>query len=157
MEAKAISEDILSKLSEGTKPSDICILCKQRPQDYAPTIIAELKKRDVRARIENEYQDLIKEPIIDLLIKFMLCANNRKHPNEWNFIEESLIELWGIDETQGNVAYDKMQRKLVALADVVKKNAHQGLDGVQWHNTLGTIIGFFNIDRINAKFTAYKQ
>ena len=157
LEAKAISEDILSKLSEGTKPSDICILCKQRPQDYAPTIIAELKKRDVRARIENEYQDLIKEPIIDLLIKFMLCANNRKHPNEWNFIEESLIELWGIDEAQGNVAYDEMQRKLVALADVVKKTAHQGLDGVQWHNTLGTIIGFFNIDRIKAKFPAYKQ
>lgn len=157
LEAEAISEDILAKISEGTKPSDICILCKQVPQNYAPAIIAELEKHGIRARIENEYQDLIKEPIIDLLIKFMLCANNRKHPNEWNFIEESLVEIWGIGETQGNDAYDEMQRKLVALADNVKKTVQRGIDGVQWHDTLEAIVGFFNIARIKAKFPAYKQ
>lgn len=157
LEAEAISEDILAKISEGAKPSDICILCKQVPQNYAPAIIAELEKHGVRARIENEYQDLIKEPIIDLLIKFMLCANNRKHPNEWNFIEESLVELWGIGETQGNDAYDEMQQKLVALADNVKKTVQRGIDGVQWHDTLEAIVGFFNIARIKAKFPAYKQ
>ncbi len=157
LEAEAISEDILAKISEGAKPSDICILCKQVPQNYAPAIIAELEKHGVRARIENEYQDLIKEPIIDLLIKFMLCANNRKHPNEWNFIEESLVDLWGIGETQGNDAYDEMQRKLVALADNVKKTVQRGIDGVQWHDTLEAIVGFFNIARIKAKFPAYKQ
>lgn len=157
LEAEAISEDILAKISEGAKPSDICILCKQVPQNYAPAIIAELEKHGVRARIENEYQDLIKEPIIDLLIKFMLCANNRKHPNEWNFIEESLVELWGIGETQGNDAYDEMQQKLVALADNVKKTVQRGIDGVQWHDTLDAIVGFFNIARIKAKFPAYKQ
>ena len=157
LEAEAISEDILAKISEGTKPSDICILCKQIPQNYAPAIISELEKHGVRARIENEYQDLIKEPIIDLLIKFLLCANNRKHPNEWNFIEESLVELWGIGESQGNDAYDEMQRKLVALADNVKKTVQRGIDGVQWHDTLEAIVGFFNIARIKAKFPAYKQ
>ena len=157
LEASAISEDIISRISEGTKPSDICILCKQIPQNYAPAITSELEKHGVRARIENEYQDLIKEPIIDLLIKFMLCANNRKHPNEWNFIEESLVELWGIGESQGNDAYDEMQRKLVALADSVKTTVKQGINGVQWHDTLGAIIGFFNNERIKARFPAYKQ
>ena len=156
-EASAISEDIISRISEGTKPSDICILCKQIPQNYAPAIISELEKNGIRARIENEYQDLIKEPIIDLLIKFMLCANNRKHPNEWNFIEESLVELWSIGESQGNDAYDEMQRKLVGLADSVKATVRQGINGVQWHDTLGAIIRFFNIERIKAKFPAYKQ
>ena len=157
LEASAISEDIMSRISEGTKPSDICILCKQIPQNYAPAIISELEKHGVRARIENEYQDLIKEPIIDLLIKFLLCADNRKHPNEWNFIEESLVELWGIGESQGNDAYDEMQRKLVALADSVKAMVKQGINGVQWRDTLEAIIGFFNIEKIKAKFPAYKQ
>ena len=55
LEAEAISEDILARISEGTKPSDICILCKQIPQNYAPAIIAELEKHGVRARSENEY------------------------------------------------------------------------------------------------------
>lgn len=157
LEACAISEDILERISKGTKPSDICILCKQMPQNYAPAIIAELEKHGVRARIENEYQDLIKEPIVDLLINFMLCANNRKRPNEWNFLEESLVELWGIGEAWENGSYDEMQRKLVALADAVKKTIQQGFDGARWHDTLGAIIGLFNIERVKAKFPVYKQ
>lgn len=157
LEAEAISEDILARISEGTKPSDICILCKQIPQNYAPAIIAELEKHGVRARIENEYQDLIKEPIIDLLIKFMLCTNNRKHPTEWSSLGESLVELWGIGEARDYAAYDEMERKLVALADAVKETIHQGFDGAQWHDTLEAITGFFNIERIKAKFPAYKQ
>lgn len=157
LEADAISEDILARILEGTKPSDICILCKQTPQNYAPAIIAKLEKHGVRARIENEYQDLIKEPIVDLLIKFMLCANNRKHPNEWNSLVESLVELWGIGEAQESDAYDEMLRKLVFLADTVEKTIQQGFDGVQWHDILGAIIGFINIERIKAKFPAYKQ
>lgn len=157
LEAGAVSADILERISGGKKPNEICILCKQLPQNYASAIIAELAKHGVRARIETDYQDLIKEPIVDLLIKFMLCAYDRKHPNEWNFIGESLVELWGIGETQENGVYDEMQRKLVNLADTVKKTAQQGFDGVQWHDTLGTIIRFFSIEKIKAKFPAYKQ
>lgn len=157
LEAGAVSAGILERISEGKKPNEICILCKQLPQNYAPAIIAELEKHGVRARIETDYQDLIKEPIVDLLIKFMLCAYDRKHPNEWNFIEESFVELWGIGEAQENGAYDEMQRKLVDLADTVKKTAQQGFDGVQWHDTLGAIIRFFSIEKIKARFPAYKQ
>lgn len=157
LEAGAVSADILERISGGKKPNEICILCKQLPQNYASAIIAELAKHGVRARIETDYQDLIKEPIVDLLIKFMLCAYDRKHPNEWNFIGESLVELWGIGETQENGVYDEMQRKLVNLADTVKKTAQQGFDGVQWHDTLGTIIRFFSIEKIKAKSPAYKQ
>ena len=157
LEASAVSDDILSKISEGIKPRDICILCKQMPQNYAPAIISKLEAQGIRARIENEYQDLIKEPIVDLLIKFLLCANDRKHPKEWSFVEESLVELWGISDMYENRAYDEMQQKLVALADSVKKDIRQGFNVVQWHNTLEKTIEFFNIERIRAKFPAYKQ
>lgn len=157
LEALAVSEDILSKISDGVKPHDICILCKQKPQDYASSIIEELEKHGVRARIETDYQDLIKEPIVDLLIKFMVCADSRKHPNEWTFIEESLIELWGISGAQERDASDEIQRKLSALVDVVKKETRQEVNAERWHSTLHSIIDFFGIGNIKAKFPAYKQ
>ena len=157
LEATAVSEDILSKISDGVKPHDICILCKQKPQDYASSIIEELEKHGVRARIETDYQDLIKEPIVDLLIKFMVCADGRKHPNEWTFIEESLIELWGISGAQERDAFDEMQRKLSVLVDVVKKEIRQGVNAERWHSALHSIIDFFGIGNIKAKFPAYKQ
>lgn len=134
-----------------------CILCKQKPQDYASAVIEELEKHGVRARIETGYQDLIKEPIVDLFIKFMICADSRKHPNEWTFIEELLVELWGISGMRENDTFDEMQRKLSAVVNVVKKNIQQKLDTEQWHSTLNSIIDFFGIGNIKAKFPAYKQ
>lgn len=122
LEAAAVSKDILLKISNGVEPHDICILCKQKPQDYASAVIEELEKHGVRARIETGYQDLIKEPIVDLFIKFMICADSRKHPNEWTFIEELLVELWGISGMRENDTFDEMQRKLSAVVNVVKKN-----------------------------------
>lgn len=148
---------ILLKISNGVEPHDICILCKQKPQDYASAIIEELEKHGVRARIETGYQDLIKEPIVDLFIKFMICADSRKHPNEWTFIEELLVELWGISGMRENDTFDEMQRKLSAVVNVVKKNIQQKLDTEQWHSTLNSIIDFFGIGNIKAKFPAYKQ
>lgn len=50
-----------------------------------------------------------------------------------------------------------MQRKLSAVVNVVKKNIQQKLDTEQWHSTLNSIIDFFGIGNIKAKFPAYKQ
>lgn len=52
---------------------------------------------------------------------------------------------------------DEMQRKLSAVVNVVKKNIQQKLDTEQWHSTLNSIIDFFGIGNIKAKFPAYKQ
>ena len=157
LEAETVVADILNRIAEGTKPSDMCILCKQLPQNYSTVIISELDKHGVRARIETDYQDLIKEPIVDLLLKFLLCAHNRKHPNEWNFVEETLVELWAIGAAQGNDAYDEMQTKLVALADNVGKLMQQGPSAMQWHDMLVNILNFFDIAKLKAKYPAYKQ
>lgn len=75
----------------------------------------------------------------------MVCANDRNHPKEWNLIEESIVEFWRIGGSQAHDAYDEMQRKLVALADDIKNNIQQGLDRVQWHNTVKTIIEFWGV------------
>ena len=74
-----------------------------------------------------------------------------------NCIEELLVELWGISGMRENDTFDEMQRKLSAVVNVVKKNIQQKLDTEQWHSTLNSIIDFFGIGNIKAKFPAYKQ
>lgn len=68
-----------------------------------------------------------------------------------------LVELWGISGMRENDTFDEMQRKLSAVVNVVKKNIQQKLDTEQWHSTLNSIIDFFGIGNIKAKFPAYKQ
>ena len=50
-----------------------------------------------------------------------------------------------------------MQRKLSVLVDVVKKEIRQGINAERWHSALHSIIDFFGIGNIKAKFPAYKQ
>lgn len=158
LESTVVVNDIISRISKGTRPNDICILCKQKPQDYVPVIISGLEKNGIRARIEIDYQNLIKEPIIDLLIKFMTCACERRHPCEWRFIEETLVELWGISNSNDIKLYDAMQYKLVALLDSIKERIKsKNIDRTQWHDILHSILSLFNIDKIKSKNPTYKQ
>lgn len=157
LEAQSVAEDILSRIADGTEPHDICILCKQMPQNYAPTIVSELAKNGVRARIENEYQDLIKEPIVNLLIKFMLCAQNRRKPQEWEFITDSLVDIWGLGTAQNSNAYDQMQAKLVTKADELKMQMMQNTSRSELHCILGGLLDFVDVEKVKAKFPAYVQ
>lgn len=157
LEAQVIVEDIMCKFAEGIEPHDICVLCKQLPPNYAPTIISELGNHGVRARIENEYQDLIKEPIINLLLEIMLCSLNRKRPRDWEFIKDFLVDIWGIGTAQGDQAYEQMQGRLFVKVEELKIQMAKKFDGTKWHNLLIDLMSFLDIARIKATFPAYRQ
>lgn len=111
----------------------------------------------MRARIENDYQDLIKEPIVDLLLKIMLCSLDRKRPKDLEYIENSLEDIWGTNMAQRNSAYDRMQDGLFCKIDELKLHMTQKCDAANWHRLLTDLINFLDISRIKARFPTYKQ
>lgn len=156
-EAKMIAKDISGKVADGITPKDICILCKQTPQVYTPKIIEELKEYYIRARIETDYQDLIKEPIIALLINFMRLSIERRSPNDWAAINESLFLIYGISDIGGQDEYDKKQealiRKLNASRDAIGAiNSEENLKSV-----IKDIILFWGIAEIKNSNPSYLQ
>ena len=108
--------------------------------------------------VARHFADLVSERsggniVIDVFSNDTLAGGNSTK----TFIEELLVELWGISGMRENDTFDEMQRKLSAVVNVVKKNIQQKLDTEQWHSTLNSIIDFFGIGNIKAKFPAYKQ
>lgn len=156
-EAKIISEDIVRKINSGMKINDICILCKQLPQNYSGYIIAELAKNGIRARVENDYQDLIKEPIIDLIIKFMLLAIDRKRPKDWEYIKNLAEDFYGIDYVQQDIAYYKCQQKLSTELNKVKALLNDFEKTGDVRTIVQEIINFWGIAKIKAQYPAYQQ
>lgn len=157
LEARAIAEDIVSEIANGTKPNEICILCKQRPMDYSSAIISELKTQGISVRIETEYQDLIKEPIIDLLIRIILCALSKKRPHDWEYIQNFLVGLNGIGANQVYQEYDQMQEALVSQMKYLKTELTKGIDQIRLSNVLNSLIDFLDADKIKANFPEYRQ
>lgn len=156
-EAKIICEDIMSRISEGVRINDICILCKQLPQNYAETIITELGEAGIRARIENEYQDLLKEPIIDLAIRFMILALDRKRPNEWEYVKNIFEEFSGADNIQQDKIYYECQEKLSKKLNDVQALMGHDKDEIEIKSLINEIINFFDISMIKAHFPVYQQ
>ncbi len=156
-EADVVVEDVLRHISEGVPPKDIAILCKQTPDKYTSIIIQQLQATGVRARVETYYQDLIKDTIVDILLDFMICVCDRKKPEIWERIENFFIDLWGINTINQNNSYEKMQKKLVSLADEVRELLTKNVDEQQWMIVLDKILDVFDINKIKAKFPVYAQ
>lgn len=157
VEAKIIAERIFEQISSGVEPNKLCILCKQKPQDYAPKIIAELNNHQICARIENDYQDLIKEPIIEMLIALLHLAINRKQPHDWEFIVSTTAELWSINSLQSNDDYFRMQDNLDSELEQLSKMMESVARKEDFHVLLRHAIQFWGSKRIRAMFPAYSQ
>ncbi|XBD73301.1 ATP-dependent helicase [Akkermansia massiliensis] len=157
IEAKIVAERIIEQISSGIEPNKLCILCKQKPQDYAPKIIDELSNCQICARIENDYQDLIKEPIVEMLIALLRLAVDRKHPHDWEFIVSTMATLWGLDSLQSNDDYFNMQNDLdieIKQLSIMMENITCKKD---FHALLKHAIQFLGEKRIKAMYLTYGQ
>ena len=156
-EAVTLSEQINAQIKSGIEPNKICILCKQKPVNYAAKIIEELSKHQIYARIEDDYQNLIKEPIVEMLISILRLATDIKHPHDWEYVLSTTAELWSVGSHQSNDDYFKMQE---ALDDEIQhlggmmKNITNKKD---FHNLLKHAIHFWGGKHIKANFPAYSQ
>lgn len=157
LEALAIVEDIKKQLSEGVEPKDMCILCKQKPQDYSLSIIAELEKHSIRARIETEYQDLLKEPIVELILNIISCAINRKQPQKWEQVVAAVMDLWNVDTTQGNTSYEQVQDCLYQLVEQVGAGMKSEVSVEMFQTLIQQIRGLLDDTHLKAFFPEYHQ
>lgn len=153
LEANAIANNIEEKICIGIKPNDICIICKQRVQDYSPTIIKALKEKNIRARVEIEYQDLIKEPIFDLILDIISCAINIRQAQKWEKIKETVINIFSID-SNNNSTYEELQEEIFDLKNSIKIMIDQNRNISE---IVDTIKSFLDINRIKAYFPVYSQ
>lgn len=153
LEANAIANNIEEKICIGIKPNDICIICKQRVQDYSPTIIKALKEKNIRARVEIEYQDLIKEPIIDLILDIISCAINIRQAQKWEKIKETVINIFSID-SNNNSRYEELQEEIFDLKNSIKIMIDQNRNISE---IVDTIKSFLDKNRIKAYFPVYSQ
>lgn len=157
LEALAVVEDIKKQLAEGIEPKDMCILCKQKPQDYSPSIIEELEKLGIRARIETEYQDLLKEPIVELTLNILSCAINRKQPQKWEQVVAAVMDLWSVDTTQGNTSYEKVQDHLYQLTEQVGEDMKSEVSIELFQKLIQQIRGLLDDAHLKAYFPEYQQ
>jgi len=110
-EAKTLAAEIKRMITEEQIDArEICLLYKQRPDLYAEELQKELQAQDVYARVENELQDLLVEPIIKFLICFIYSAFTNEAREERNFF---LHEYSKFRKVYDDETFLKLERNLI--------------------------------------------
>lgn len=112
LEAELIANDIESKIQGGIRPSDICILAKQKVDDYSLKLITTLSSKGIKARIENEYQELLKDPTCNLLLDLISCSQGKRDPLIWENISNFYGNINGIDEFTDELILAKSYKEI---------------------------------------------
>ena len=112
LEAKLIANDIESKIQGGIRPSEICILAKQKVDVYSFELITTLSSKGIKARIENEYQELLKEPTCNLLLDLISCSQGKRDPLIWENLSNFYGNINGIDEFTDELILAKSYKEI---------------------------------------------
>jgi superfamily I DNA/RNA helicase len=94
-EANVLGVMIKRLCLEGVPANQICLLSRVTPEIYVGHIIEELKKRGVRARLEDRYQDLLKEEIVQIILDVTHLATCSQAPETYERVCALISSLRG--------------------------------------------------------------
>ncbi|MDE1693064.1 ATP-dependent helicase [Streptococcus suis] len=156
LEAESIADDIKSKIQGGIRPSEICILAKQKIDDYSSKLIAILSSKGIKARIENEYQELLKDPTCNLLLDLISCSQGKRDPLIWENISHFYGNINGIDEFTDELSLAKSYKEIDnVISDIASLISNFIPDKDSMLNLIEYIIEKIGDKRIISNFSIY--
>lgn len=156
-EAQYLVQDILNAIDSGIRPEEICILSKQRIEKYAKLVMAVLEDAGVESRLEAEYQDILSDPLIRLLIDCAYASLEDSNPKLRRSVKDELLDLRGFSETDDFTTFVITELELNDLMTRVGSmlKSAQNVDSLD--ESLRVIIDWVDVDNIYAKYPAYRQ
>lgn len=120
-EARHLSELIGSGLKdERLRPRDFCILARQKTGQMIETLRSALGTRGIYLRDETSLQDLLNEPLTELVLALLRLATRIRDPEAWEFLVKELSQLHGIEASgEDDLSTKEAQRLLTWTKDAV--------------------------------------
>ncbi|MBE9585710.1 ATP-dependent helicase [Mucilaginibacter sp. JRF] len=140
---------------DGLRPRDICILVKQKLENYAGGLIRFFNENGIKARDENAYQDLLTQDITIYIIHTLYTIYKKKS-------SESKSLAFGFLSNVFTEFEDEQLMRLEAIFYRFIKNCQKDyksekLDVAQLKVLVESIVEFAGYDRIRAFYPAYKN
>lgn len=154
-EAEIIGKDIHKKIGEGFTPRQICILAKQKIDQYSHELSEELQSLGVKARIDDEYQKLLCEPVVDLLLS-LITVLYREDSRAWQNIINYWENVFSSNSMEKDIEKEQLRflKNTKAFKDSLNTcNKRNDLARVLYHEGL-TYLG---ISRLQSLFPTYQQ
>lgn len=134
--------------NDALKPRDICVLVKQQLRVYAGEIIEHFNYNGIKARDENQLQDLLSDDLIVFILNTISLLSDIKSPNEKT---QALNFLINTSSVYDDIEIVKIENKFNKFTQQLSKKNLEPKELVR------EIIDFVSIDRIKANFPNYRN
>ncbi|GIP30859.1 MULTISPECIES: UvrD-helicase domain-containing protein [Paenibacillaceae] len=158
-EAVFVASSIAKRIrQENVTPRDICILVKQHEHIYAKNVLEELGKQGIQARIEKEYQDLLAEECVQLIIDFLTLAATEKKHDAWVRVSEVLSFIQGFDPDHDHAKILKMESELDEYILQIRRELQVENDENSCNQMIEKIVkGIFSFIEMEKYFRLYPK
>lgn len=150
-EASDLATVIQEGLSGGMTPRDFCVVVRQKTAQIIEPLRSELAARQIRLRDESELQDLLVEPVVDILLAVLRLATRARDPEAWDILSDHLGSLLGIPEGDKCHGIERMARSLTGCARDMLQRRASGQELGQ------TVIHAIGEERLKSCFLQYAQ
>jgi superfamily I DNA/RNA helicase len=136
-------------------PRDVCVLTRNRPADYTQLLREELASAGVSARVESELQDVLSEPVTDLVLAMLKLASARRAADAWSSAMDFLLQTIG-DESES--AIRRTERKLAGyVAELRGTLGGEFATASAVRNVIDGIVAFLGKPALLAYYPQYRQ
>lgn len=160
-EARILAENIKNWMQEDElRLKDFCIIVKQQENIYAVALMDELSKHDIQSRIEKDYQDLLSEELILLLIRVLKLSYQQKSPELWLSVIDEIIEIKYSGIELQHINYRNIEQEFLNLLSSIKKRFSDTDESrfiVDIECILKDIVNYFDEVIIKSLYPKYKQ
>ena len=154
-EAVFLANYIDKLIINGISPRDICILVKQKVDDYANLIITELANLNIDARNENEYQDLLTEDLILFIMNCFYVASKPKAVEKSELLDFVFKLLETDDENEQRNVENDLHNFLSTLRKSLGSKSKLSEDLILKYAT--QIINYIGLHILKSAFPQYKD
>lgn len=121
-------------------------------------MISILSSKEIKARIENDYQDILKDPTCNLLLDLISCSQGKRDPLIWENISNFYGNINGIDEFVDELTLEKSYNEIDnIISDTTYLISNPISDEVGMLNLINCIIEKIDDKRIIANFSTYNR
>ncbi len=141
---------------EGLQPRDLCILTRSRPKIYSEEFHARLTDMGIASRVENDFQDLLTEPVIESVLHFFKFTLNKKCPDSWAYIVGLYIKAVGATFDDHEYLREA-ELRILELRKILRTELRQVTTKEQILSIVKRVISLYGSNTFQRLFPQYRQ
>ncbi|MGM0211388.1 UvrD-helicase domain-containing protein [Enterococcus sp. AZ112] len=151
-EAKQVALKVKTLIDNGIKPEEICLLIKQKVDDYMEILQQSFSEVNVPIRNENKYHDFLKDEIVGIILDVLKVVLSIEKNTNWQRVFNLRLEFAGVNITNSIKQQEKIIESIHKLIDSVSKNLNTVSSPEELYLLLQYILNFYGLDNISSRF-----